>query len=188
MNKNVVCDVAHDLIALFRSDGFDPLKRRDAIQSVLAPFIGAEEDLFQYGIKRPSPPDRTRTIFYSPELILFLSRFGTDYRLPVHNHESWNALMICSGAMHFTSYRRLDKGDASGRAKLEVAEERIVKAGEIGIVDRPPHDVHQLEILMKDTWMVTVAPCPEPALREIYNTSQGTYDVKPLSPLPVAVQ
>jgi len=187
MNKTVVCDVAQDLLALMRRDNFDPLQERDVLKTVLKPFVGAaHESLFQLGIKRPQPPDRTRMIFYSPELIMFLSRFGTDFRLPVHNHDSWNILMICSGSMHFRWFRRLDDRTDAGQAKLEVADDRVVTAGEMGIVAPPPHDIHQLEILTEGTWMLTVAPCPEPDLREIYNPSSGTFEMKPLSVIPQA--
>src|SRR5947209_7328857 len=133
MNKNIVSEVAQNLLPLTRSPSFDPIKKRDDIAAVLRPFVGADESLFKYGIKRPQPPDRTRMIFYSPELVFFLSRFGTDFRLPVHNHESWNILMICSGAMHFRWYRRLDNGVEPGRAQVEIADDRVVKAGELGI-------------------------------------------------------
>ena len=184
MNKNIVSDVAHNFLPLIRNPAFDPIKQRDEIAKVLSPFVGVDESIFQYGIKRPQPPDRTRTIFYSPELLFLLSRFDTDFRLPVHNHEAWNILLICSGTMHFRWYRRVDNGAESGKAKVEIADDRIVKAGELGIVAQPPNDIHQLEILTPGTWMLTVAPCYEPDVRDIHNPPQGTFERKPLAVLP----
>jgi hypothetical protein len=184
MNTNIVTDVAHDFLKIARKPGFDPIKQREEIVKVLSPFVGADERLFEYGIKRPNPPDRTRMIFYSPELVFFLSRFGTDFRLPVHNHDAWNVLLICSGEMHFRWYRRSDSGADAGKAKVEIADDRIVKAGDVGIVAPPPNDIHELEILTENTWMLTVAPCFEPDVRDIHNPAQGTFERKPLTVLP----
>jgi len=87
----------------------------------------------------------------------------------------WNALFIAEGAMQFRWYRRLDDLSTPGQAKLELVDERLLRAGDVGIVAPPPHDIHAFEVLEDDTWLVTAAPAPGLFTRQIYDLENDTY-------------
>lgn len=190
MEKNTVMEVAQDLLALTRRAGFDPTSMRQEITAALQPFVVTDEELSamfaEHGLEIPGL-ERSRIILHSPELIFMLSKFGTDFILPIHNHESWNVLLICRGQMHFRWYRRLDASSIDGRARLEVADDLMVGTGEVAFIAPPPHDIHQLAITEADTWMLTVTPQPEPPLREIYDVAAGTYEIQALAVVDVAM-
>lgn len=184
IENSTVMEVANDLLAIIRRDGFDPTTVRKEITAAVQPFVTSHEELeklyFEHGIMRPEPPDRSRMLFYSPELLFMLSRYGPDFRLPTHNHESWNVLLICRGEMHFRWYRRLDDRTVPGRARIEIVDDLMVRTGEVAFVAKPPHDIHQLEVTQEGTWMLTVQPCHEPPQREIYDAEEGTYEMMSL--------
>jgi hypothetical protein len=65
-----------------------------------------------------------------------------------------------------------------------VADDRVLRPGDAGIVAPPPHDIHELEVLTDYLWMVVATPEPEVSTREIYDPATGTYEVKGLAPVP----
>lgn len=185
MHMRTVEQVAHDLLEITRRHDFDPTDARDEITATVQPFVTSADELaelFEHGgIETAMGASTSRLIYYSPELLFMLSKFETDFVLPVHNHEMWNFLFICRGEMHFRWYRRLDDRSIENEAHLEIADDRKVRAGEVGFIAPPPNDIHQLSISEPGTWMVTVTPRPEPIVREIYNPTAGTYIIKALA-------
>lgn len=178
-DSGVVRRVARDITALIAAHP-DPTAARAEVEAALSPLIPADAELFEGALPMPGL-DLTRMLYFDPELVLLLSKFDPNFALPVHNHEAWNVLMVCSGEMHFRWYRRLDDLSEPGRADLEIADDRVLTAGGCGIIGLPPHDIHQLEVLTDDTWLLTVTPQVEPEIREIYDPASGTYEVKPLT-------
>ena len=86
--------------------------------------------------------------------------------------------------MQFRWYQRLDDRSVPGRADLRVADDRVLRSGDAGIVAPPPNDIHELEVLSDYLWMVVVTPEPEAPVREIYLPEAGTYEIKGLAPIP----
>lgn len=185
MDTGTVEQVAHDLLPIIRRPHFDPTSARDELTATVRPFVANVTELTdvftRHGIKGDDAANRSRMIFYSPELVFLLSRFDTDFVLPIHNHDLWNFLLICSGEMHFRWYRRLDDRSAPGRAVIEVADDRTVRTGEIACIAPPPHDIHELAITQPGTWMLTVTTEQEPPLREVYDPAAEAYEIRPLA-------
>ena len=49
---------------------------------------------------------------------------------PVHDHLAWGLVGVYRGRQDETIYRRLDDGSDSGRARLEVAKQQVLRRGE----------------------------------------------------------
>lgn len=163
----------------------DPAECPDQIIAALTPMIPLREELYKTAQVRPSknPGHMMSTIYYDPSLMLQIVGAPGGFRLPAHCHSAWNVLFICEGRMDFTWYRRLDDRSIPGRADLQVADARILGSGDAGIVARPPHDIHELEVLTDCLWMLVVTPEPEVSVREIYSPGEGTYEIKSLAPV-----
>lgn len=183
VDLDLVRDVARDVAHAVRNLE-SPKNARGAVETALRPLVGPHEDLFSRSMQRATALEFSRILYFDPGLMFQLSKFEAGFRLPVHNHEAWNALFLCAGRMQFCGYRRLDDRSEPGRARLEIHDERILGAGDVGIVAPPPHDIHELEVLTDDTWLVTVTPRPEVEVREIYDPAEGSYEINSLVALP----
>jgi predicted metal-dependent enzyme (double-stranded beta helix superfamily) len=153
----------------------DPSNDPGAVGEALSCLVGPHEPWFDHALQRPTQLKKSRLIYFDPTLNFILSNVGTDFREPPHNHWAWNILLICTGSMHFRWYRRLDDGSEPGHCRLELAEDRILRPGDAGIVGAAPHDIHSFEILDDDTWMVTVSPDLGRPVRQFYDADAGTY-------------
>lgn len=168
------------------ASGEDPSECPDQVIAALKPLIPLREDLYATAQVRPSknPGHMMSTIYYDPSMMLQIVGAPGGFRLPAHCHSAWNVLFICEGRMDFTWYRRLDDRSVPGRAELKVADDRILGAGDAGMVARPPDDIHELEVISDYLWMLVVTPEPEVSVREIYSPLEGTYEIKALAPVP----
>lgn len=153
----------------------DPSNDPAAVAEALSCLVGPHEPWFDHALQRPTQLKKSRLIYFDPTLNFILSNVGTDFREPPHNHWAWNILLICSGSMHFRWYRRLDDGSEPGKCQLDLADERILRPGDAGIVGAAPSDIHSFEILDDDTWMVTVSPDLGRPVRQFYDAKAGTY-------------
>ncbi len=75
-------------------------------------------------------------------LTLVFSRFPAEAPTPIHNHGSWGVALVLEGRDHHVHWRRLDRGAAAGRARLEVDSDTVVPAGEFVTWPGPPGDIH----------------------------------------------
>ena len=181
-----VRQVAANFTALLRRTGNDPSNDHGAAVAALNPLRTMHEHFFDRSIVRPAnnPGHQMSILYFDPSLMLQIVGAPRGFRLPAHNHSAWNILFICEGEMQFRWYRRLDDRSIPGHAQLEVADDRILQAGDAGIVARPPHDIHELEVLSDYLWMLVATPEPEMSTREIYDPVAGTYELKTLAPIP----
>ncbi len=170
-----IAAAARDMAAVLARTEHDPTRTPADVVAALAPLVAPHEALFDRAMPRPTTMERSRLLYFDPDLLFLVSEIDPSFTGPAHNHWAWNILLICAGRMHFRWYRRLDEQSEIGRARLEIVDERILHAGDVGIVAPPPHDVHSFEVLDAHTWLITVAPFPEPAVREFYDVTMGTY-------------
>lgn len=86
---------------------------------------------------------RSEVLYTDPSgLTLVRSRFLPDEPTPVHSHGTWGVLGVYAGRDLHRSYRRQDGGTGAGRAVLELTDERVLTAGEVALIPRPPQDIH----------------------------------------------
>lgn len=183
---DAVREAVDALCSALEANGEDPSECPDRVIQALQTLIPLREDLFATAQVRPAknPGHVMSTLYYDPSMMLQIVGAPGGFRLPAHSHSAWNVLFICEGRMDFTWYRRLDDRSIPGRADLEVADARILGSGDAGIVARPPHDIHELEIVSDYLWMLVATPEPEVPVREIYSPKEGTYAIKALAPVP----
>jgi predicted metal-dependent enzyme (double-stranded beta helix superfamily) len=184
-NGDSVREAAAGFMAVLRANHEDPSNAPSAVEAALSPLRALHGDLFQRSIVRPAknPGHQMSILYFDPGLMLQIVGAPGGFRLPVHNHSAWNILYVCAGEMQFRWYKRLDDRSVAGRATLQVADDRRLQAGDAGIVARPPHDIHELEVTSDYLWMVVATPEPEVRTREIYDPEAGTYELKTLAPL-----
>jgi predicted metal-dependent enzyme (double-stranded beta helix superfamily) len=181
-----VREAAAGMMAVLRANGEDPSFAPTGVEDALRPLRAIHSDLFHSSIVRPAknPGHQMSILYFDPGLMMQIVGAPGGFRLPAHNHSAWNILYVCDGEMQFRWYKRLDDRSVAGQAKLQVADDRRLQPGQAGIVARPPHDIHELEVTSDYMWMVVVTPEPEVRTREIYNVEAGTYQLQTLAPLP----
>jgi quercetin dioxygenase-like cupin family protein len=184
-NGDPVREAAAGMMAVLRANTEDPSLAPSAVEDALNPLRALRGDLFQNSIVRPAknPGHQMSILYYDPGLMMQIVGAPGGFRLPAHNHSAWNILYVCDGEMQFRWYKRLDDRSVAGNATLQVADDRRLRPGDAGIVARPPHDIHELEVTTDYLWMVVVTPEPEVRTREIYDPEAGTYELRTLAPL-----
>jgi predicted metal-dependent enzyme (double-stranded beta helix superfamily) len=61
---------------------------------------------------------------------------------PVHDHLAWGVVGVYRGRQEETIYRRLDDGRDERQARLEIARQQVVDAGEFYTLLPPTDDIH----------------------------------------------
>jgi predicted metal-dependent enzyme (double-stranded beta helix superfamily) len=181
VNLDPIRTAAANMHALLAGDADDPTKDPEALAAALAPLVGAHEALFDIAHQRPTQLKRSKLAYFDPGLTILVSAFGPEFREPIHNHGLWNVLLICTGSMSFRGYRRLDDCSREGYAEISLVEDKIVTAGQIGAVGPPPHDIHALDVLEEDTWLITVSPGDAVNVRQIYDPEDNSYTLQTLA-------
>lgn len=75
-------------------------------------------------------------------LTLVRSRFAPDQATPVHSHGTWGVVGVYAGRDLHRAYARRDGGSGAGPARLELIDERVLEAGDVALIPRPPQDIH----------------------------------------------
>jgi predicted metal-dependent enzyme (double-stranded beta helix superfamily) len=188
-NGGPVREAAANMMTVLRANGEDPSFAPSAVEAALAPLRALHQDLFESSIVRPAknPGHQMSILYFDPGLMMQIVGAPGGFHLPAHNHSAWNILYVCDGEMQFRWYKRLDDRSVAGHATLQVADDRMLRPDDAGIVARPPHDIHELEVTTDYLWMVVVTPEPEVQTREIYDPANGTYELKSLAPIPAVL-
>lgn len=182
---SVVLSASRGIERVLADNEGDLTRAPRAAAECLTSLVGRHEEMYAAGLPRTaSLVSRSRVVYFDPGMTFILSGYDKGEAEPLHDHGIWNALFVCAGRMRFRWCRRLDDGSVSGRAELEVADERILGPGDIGLVGAPPHDIHEFEILDQDSWTITVAPGPAKRLRRFYDIASGAYVERELFPNP----
>lgn len=64
---------------------------------------------------------------------------------PVHDHLAWGVVGVYRGRQEETIYRRLDDGQDERHARLEVARQQVVDAGQFYTLLPPTDDIHYVK-------------------------------------------
>ena len=128
----------------------------------------------------PATPTRTDDgvvgwIYYDGDLRIVRGRMAAGMRLEPHDHGEWNLFAVYHGAVHYTSYRRLDDQTVPYHAELEAVEDRVMRDGDVTVMPGPPGDIHGVVALAPMTTTLLVARGAFLPTRRQYLPEQNTY-------------
>lgn len=107
--------------------------------------------------------------------VLMLARFLPDAETPVHNHNTWGVVCVVRGRDRYRRWERLDDGSDPHHARLQLAEERELAAGEVITFGAPPHDIHSQQGIGEAAWeLVYFGNDPNAQPRSYFDTAAGT--------------
>ena len=107
--------------------------------------------------------------------VLMLARFSPEAETPVHNHNTWGVVCVVRGRDRYRRWERLDNDGAKDHARLRLAEERELVAGEVITFDGPPHDIHSQQGVDAPAWeLVYFGKDPNEQPRSYFDTNAGT--------------
>jgi predicted metal-dependent enzyme (double-stranded beta helix superfamily) len=106
---------------------------------------------------------------------LMLARFPHEQPTPVHNHNSWGVLCVVRGSDRYLRWERTDEGADPARARLRLAEERTLRAGDVLWFKEPPHDIHSQQGIDAPAWeLVYFGRNPNTRPRAYFDPEAGT--------------
>jgi predicted metal-dependent enzyme (double-stranded beta helix superfamily) len=155
----------------------DAVKLREGLLSATRQLV-RRPDLLTLGVKRQANHiDNSRYLFYDGQICLTLDEFPKGKHIPPHDHGIWEALVVCAGSLEHTVYKRVDDGQVTGHARLDVVEDVVMVPGEITMVV-PPGDIHSFKAVEDQTFVITIVGGEYAPKRHYYNTSDHTYMVR----------
>lgn len=106
---------------------------------------------------------------------LMLACFPTDAPTPVHNHNSWGIVCVVRGTDRYLRWEREDDGADPARARLRLADERILRTGDVLWFQEPPHDIHSQQAIGAPAWeLVYFGRNPNTRPRAYFDPDSGT--------------
>jgi hypothetical protein len=106
--------------------------------------------------------------------VLMLARFPADAATPIHNHNSWGIVCVVAGRDRYLRWTRLDDGADADHARLALAEEIELGAGDVVYLDEPPGDIHSQQGLGGPVWeLVFFGRDPDAAPRAYFDPETG---------------
>ena len=106
---------------------------------------------------------------------LMLARFPHEQPTPVHNHNSWGVVCVVRGADRYLRWEREDDGADPARARLRLADERTLRAGDVLWFREPPHDIHSQQGIDQPAWeLVYFGRNPNTRPRAYFDPEAGT--------------
>ncbi len=110
---------------------------------------------------------------------LMLASFPPEAPTPVHNHNSWGIVSAVRGTDRYLRWQREDDGADPARARLRLAEERTLRAGDVVWFGEPPDDIHSQQGVDGPAWeLVYFGRNPNRVPRAYFDLQTGavTYD------------
>ena len=106
---------------------------------------------------------------------LMLAYFPHEQPTPVHNHNSWGVVCVVRGTDRYLRWEREDDGADPGRARLRLADERTLRAGDVLWFPEPPHDIHSQQGIDAPAWeLVYFGRNPNSRPRAYFDPQAGT--------------
>ncbi len=117
-------------------------------------------------------------------LTLILARFQPGKTTPIHDHGSWAVAYVVEGKDRYIQWERLDDGNDSEQAKLQVEYERTLGPGDAVYWFDPPHDIHSQEAIGGVTWeLLLFGRNPLRGTLHYFDTATGRVTTKePVTP------
>jgi predicted metal-dependent enzyme (double-stranded beta helix superfamily) len=169
-------ECAARIIELLDKVGDDVLAEEDAINAAMRDLLAIPGlDTMIVNPVRNNTESGLGWIYYDGDVRIVRGTMHPGMNLEPHNHGSWNLFGVYSGALLYKSYRRLDDGSVPFHAKLEIVENRIMRAGDVTVLPGPPDDIHSALGLAPDTVTVLVARAPFNPRREQYLPDEHAY-------------
>ena len=107
--------------------------------------------------------------------VLMVARFLSDAETPVHNHNAWGVVCVVRGRDRYRRWERLDEGSDPHHARVQLAEERELAAGDVITFGPPPHDIHSQQGIGEAAWeLVYFGNDPNAQPRLYFDTAAGT--------------
>jgi hypothetical protein len=106
---------------------------------------------------------------------LMLACFPHEQPTPVHNHNSWGVVCVVRGTDRYLRWEREDDGADPARARLRLADERTLRAGDVLWFQEPPHDIHSQQGIDQPAWELVYFGCnPNTRPRAYFDPEAGT--------------
>jgi predicted metal-dependent enzyme (double-stranded beta helix superfamily) len=157
----------------------DTQKFRDGVVDAMTKLL-KRPDLLVLGIDRlANHQPWSAFLYYDGQLSVVMSRIAMSQAVPVHDHGVvWEAIAVYRGSVNHRLYRRLDDNVDDGRqAKLELVEDAVLEFGDTRSLE-PPADIHGLQALEEDTYIVGAHLGEFPVNRHYYQPDRGTYIIR----------
>jgi predicted metal-dependent enzyme (double-stranded beta helix superfamily) len=111
--------------------------------------------------------------------VLMLARFPAESPTPIHDHNSWGVACVVQGRDRHIAWRRMDDGSDLERARLEVADDRVLNPGDVVSFGPPPRDIHsQQGVGGAALELVYFGADPNRASRRYYDAERGSVETR----------
>jgi predicted metal-dependent enzyme (double-stranded beta helix superfamily) len=169
-------ECAQSLMKLFESSSREEPILREAILTATRPLVD-RPDLTSLGVKRQGNfVNNSKFIYYDGQLEITLNQMPNGIRFPPHDHGTCESLLMYSGRLAHTVYKRVDDGRRPEHADLEIIEDRVLERGDITVMV-PPIEIHSFMGLTDDTFLLTVVDGKLKSDRHFYDLETHSYSV-----------
>lgn len=149
---------------------------RQGILAATRPLI-ERPDLASLGVKRQGNfVKNSQFIYYDGALEVTLNQMPNGVRFPPHDHGTCEALVMYSGRLAHTVYRRVDDGSRPEHAELTVIEDRVLERGDITVMV-PPVEIHSFMALTDDCFLLAIVDGRLKTDRHFYDIETQSYSV-----------
>ena len=163
-------------LCLEKSSG-DPVPLRSEITAQIQTLLRLPR-LFEAGQKRPSAhADAACMLYFDPCLMIAMAKSHAGQHESAHNHGAWLATAVYEGEVQYRGFERMDDGSRELHADLRIAEDRIMRPGDVALTAPPPHDIHET-LSITDNIMMVVTGGNFATLRNYYDVGKKCYSVR----------
>ncbi|HUN39560.1 MAG TPA: hypothetical protein VMU81_04655 [Acetobacteraceae bacterium] len=169
-------DCARSLMTLFEAPSRDAAVLRQGILAATRPLI-ERPDLTNLGVKRQGNfVSNSKFIYYDGLLEITLNQMPKGVQFPPHDHGTCESLIMYSGRLAHTVYKRVDDGTSPEHADLDVIEDGVLERGDITVMV-PPVEIHSFMGLTDDCFLLTVVEGRLKTDRHFYDLETRSYSV-----------
>lgn len=144
-SPDVVGDLARDVDAAVESSV--EAAPTAAVAEVLTKFLRAGKIPERYRRAHPGLPVTTYMLHADAEgtfsIAVLVLRPGA--KAPLHDHTTWTVWGTLEGRDRERQYERREASQEDSFPELAPISDRVLRAGEVSVVDLPPRDVHYVE-------------------------------------------
>lgn len=112
-------------------------------------------------------------LYYDPMVRIALAM--PESTPDIHDHGTWQILAIVHGHVRYRSWDRTDAGDTGSKAIVAIREEIELGPGDVLFMPPPPDDIHDWDVLTKNTHMISVIGPDMSSRRRYFLPDEGSY-------------